>query len=115
MNTECDFAEKGIAMSDNIDWSSVGRFTEEEIAEGMIEGRICLNCGKQVLQSGSGRPRRFCCVECRVEYWNTHRDVKRRASCEKMMCPICGRIFYDDKAHHRRYCSISCSNRGRRL
>ena len=85
-------------------------FDEDELESGMIEWKLCLNCGKEISQNRTGRPKRFCCEGCRREYGNRNQTPERWASYEKLICPICGRIFYAKKVRHRRYCSKSCSN-----
>lgn len=90
-------------------------FPEDEIADGMIEWKFCLCCGERISQNGTGRPRRFCSDECRRRYGREHQTPERWESYEKLICPICGRIFYAKKVRHRKYCSRSCSNYGRGL
>lgn len=102
-------------MDDMTEWLPEGRFSEDEIAEGMIEGRICLNCGGPISQNATGRPKRFCCEECRRSFCEEHPAPERWQSYERIMCPICGRRFFGKKVHRRKYCSKACSNRGRRL
>ena len=65
----------------------------------------CKQCGTLLDQSKPGKTRSFCDDHCRTLYWNTHRDLSRRASAHKQTCEICGRTFF---TYHGRFCSRAC-------
>ena len=65
----------------------------------------CKQCGAPLDQSKPGKTRSFCDDHCRTLYWNTHRDLSRRASAHKQTCEICGRTFF---TYHGRFCSRAC-------
>ena len=38
-----------------------------------IEKRFCLNCNKEIIESGKGPRRKYCCNKCRYSYRNRER------------------------------------------
>ena len=40
-----------------------------------IEKRFCLNCNKEIIQSGKGPRRKYCCNKCRYSYKNSNRKT----------------------------------------
>lgn len=70
-------------------------------------GEACGFCGGPIKKAKTGRPKRFCCDECRRRYWKGHRDeVKKSESAIYIRtCPYCGDTFeaYGNKT--RKFCS----------
>ena len=70
----------------------------------------CRECGAPLKQVEHRKVRSFCNDQCRVAYWNKHRDLSQRASAHQQTCEICGRVFY---TYHGQYCSRACSGAAR--
>ena len=68
----------------------------------------CEACGKELPQTGNGRPRRFCCAECRTKWWNGHLDQVQRKAYYNLTCPQCGVEFVSYGNKNRIYCSRAC-------
>ena len=45
----------------------------------MERGDACGFCGGPMKKASTGRPRRFCCEECRRRYWKGHREEIKRS------------------------------------
>lgn len=69
-------------------------------------GLACANCGFKLKKQNNGRPRRFCCRECREEYWNKHRDElhKSQTAIYTIVCAYCGEVFESYGNRKRKYC-----------
>lgn len=72
-------------------------------------GRVCQQCGAQILQGTMGRPRRFCSNECKNTYWNSLR-VKRKRSGRLAICKNCGAPFraVNESKAPRLFCCRKC-------
>lgn len=83
---------------------------EEEMAK-----RYCPQCGGEVQRNHRGRPKVFCCDECRYKWKNKHQQPLRWASTRTAYCPVCGKEFLASREspNPRKYCSRACANRGR--
>ncbi len=68
----------------------------------------CRNCGKKLEQTPGVKKRRFCCPECRVQWWNTHQDKVNRKAVYSFVCPHCGKEFTAYGNAGRKYCSHAC-------
>ena len=68
----------------------------------------CDNCGAVIQQNTGRKPQRFCCSECRNQWWNEHPDQVNRKAYYEITCQHCGKIttVYGNK--HRKYCSHEC-------
>ena len=75
-----------------------------------VEHSHCRECGSPLKQVEHRKARSFCSDQCRVAYWNKHRDLSDRASAHQQTCGICGRVFY---TYHGQYCSRACSGLAR--
>ncbi len=69
---------------------------------------ICENCGESIQQYAGRKPKRFCCNECRNQWWNQHLDQVKRKTYYEITCQHCGKVItvYGDK--RRKYCSHEC-------
>ena len=68
----------------------------------------CKQCGKLLnLVAGRKKPK-FCCSECRTQWWNTHPEAVNRKAIYDFTCAGCGKSFtaYGNKS--RKYCSHNC-------
>ena len=63
-----------------------------------IEKRFYLNCNKEIIQSGKGPRRKYCCNKCRYSYKNSNRKTYN------IRCEYCGEEFKDYSVK-RKYCS----------
>lgn len=91
----------------------------DEIEAGLLKAAIksfCPMCGKEVVQTGRGRPRVFCSRECQRAWQNKYQCPPFRKTAVEIACPVCGRKFYTDrlKSRPRKYCSRACANIGRK-
>lgn len=73
-----------------------------------VEKSFCLNCNTEIIQSGKGPKRKYCCNKCRYEY--VSKNGNRRAY--SLRCEYCEKEF---KAYSvkRKYCSHDCYIRDR--
>lgn len=81
-------------------------------ASDVFDGRVCDWCGSTFRVNERGdRRKRFCCAECRSEFYNE----ARRSATEKrrletvLLCKQCGDEFCSEGTLARRYCSSYCS------
>lgn len=68
----------------------------------------CLYCGKPLHQVKPGRKRKFCSDECRMNWWNTHRELVNHRNVRKMICPNCHKLFTVTGSKPRKYCCHEC-------
>ncbi len=68
----------------------------------------CQNCGAEIVQRPKVKQRRFCCNECRNQWWNQHLDEVKRKTYYEIICRYCGKVttVYGDS--RRKYCSHEC-------
>ena len=68
----------------------------------------CQNCGAEIVQKPKRKQRKFCCNECRNQWWNKHLDQVKRKSYYEITCHRCGKVttVYGDS--RRKYCSHEC-------
>ena len=67
---------------------------------------FCQQCGISVEQNPKRKLKKFCSDKCRMDWWNTHRDMVSHSRSAAIICPNCHRAF---KAYGgRKYCSHSC-------
>ena len=80
--------------------------TVKNLQEREGQGGICICCGKETAQAGTGRPRKFCSEKCRRQWWKAHPEETDRKTAGAKVCACCGRKFraYGD----RKYCSHGC-------
>lgn len=75
---------------------------------------FCRGCGKPIKRIPMAKPRQFCSDECRMRFWNSHRDEVRHRAIYSFTCPYCGRGFQSLGNPNRKYCSRECAASGRR-
>ena len=68
----------------------------------------CDNCGVAIQQNAGRKPQRFCCSECRNQWWNEHPDQVNRKAYYEITCRHCGKIITVYGNKHRKYCSHEC-------
>lgn len=73
----------------------------------------CQYCGKLITSPLKTRPRKFCCEQCKITWWNRHRRDRRNINVRDYTCVVCGKTFSDYTSVGRKYCSRTCyENRG---
>ena len=73
---------------------------------------VCINCGKR-MEPGHFKPKKFCCDECKREYYKKHPECVHKKKFKKHICPYCGKDFLSYGKPNRKYCSKTCSSRSR--
>jgi hypothetical protein len=69
---------------------------------------FCANCGNEIHQQAKRKKKKFCCDECRNEWWNSHPDAVDRKAWYEFTCKACGKTFMAYGAKNRKYCSFDC-------
>lgn len=70
--------------------------------------RICLTCGKPVLQTEGRRQKKFCSDTCRMTWWNSHPEDVNRKAYYLLVCNHCGKEFECYGNKKRKYCCREC-------
>ena len=65
----------------------------------------CDNCGAVIKQYVGRKPKRFCCNECRNQWWNQHFDQVKRKTYYEITCQHCGKIITVYGDSRRKYLS----------
>lgn len=80
-----------------------------------VAKQFCPQCGVKIVQTGRGRPKKFCSQECSRLWWRNHEKPEHWKSARTVICEYCGKEFLSAKDLYRprKYCSRSCSNRGK--
>lgn len=99
-----------------VEQTSAGLTPEEEneYLDAVAMG-FCPQCGNAVSQNPKGRRKKFCSEACRYAWKNKHPKPENWKSTRSAVCPVCGKEFLASREYQRlrKYCSRSCSNRGR--
>ena len=68
--------------------------------------KTCALCGREIIQSKTGRPKRFCSDSCRMKYWKIHRDELNKSpeALYTCTCMYCGKTFQSYGNPNRKYC-----------
>ena len=74
------------------------------------DNNICSYCGKELIQTKTGRKKHFCNDVCRRKWWNQNRDKIRvsPSAIYSFTCKCCGKEFTAYGNTHRQYCSHEC-------
>lgn len=54
---------------------------------------FCKQCGNQLEQKIRSRPRKFCCDQCRYDWWKSHENEMIRKARITKICAECGEEF----------------------
>lgn len=68
----------------------------------------CALCGKGFALCPGHRQRRFCSDQCRMTWWNAHRDLLKSNAKVENTCACCGKHFMGYARQQRKYCSHAC-------
>lgn len=79
--------------------------SEEERPE---EKDICLQCGKAIVQREKVKRRKFCCTQCKTDWWKAHPDNVNRKANYELHCASCGKDFVSYGNKNRKYCCHEC-------
>ena len=82
--------------------------TVKNLQEREGQNGICICCGKEMQQAGTGRQRKFCSEKCRRQWWKTHPEEGNRKAVYTQVCTRCGKEFTAYGNSHRKYCSHDC-------
>jgi hypothetical protein len=69
---------------------------------------VCAQCGKGFTLCPGHRQRRFCSDQCRMVWWNAHRDLLKSNAKVENTCVFCGKHFMGYERQYRKYCSHGC-------
>ena len=74
-------------------------------ADGILR---CRQCGHVIERGNQSNGRKFCSNECRMRWWNAHRDrVTSKTACITI-CANCNKAFRSYIGEHRKYCCHAC-------
>jgi len=76
-------------------------------ADALMTGN-CDQCGKGFTLCPGHRQRRFCSDQCRITWWNAHRDLLKSNAKVEHTCVCCGKQFMGYERQRRKYCSHVC-------
>ena len=66
------------------------------------ERRVCMQCGRPVVQENGRVEKKFCSDSCRIKWWNHHTHLMQTNA----VCIHCGKAFHGRSG--RKYCSHQC-------
>ncbi|MCE5235836.1 MAG: RNA polymerase subunit sigma-70 [Clostridiaceae bacterium] len=77
-------------------------------ADRAVEGIVCRQCGKRLIQRPKLKPKRFCSDECRLAWWRSNENQLNKKALYTIRCAGCGHDFesYGNKA--RIFCGHAC-------
>ena len=68
----------------------------------------CRQCGCEIDREHSSDTKRFCSSECRMRWWNAHRDHATSKVMQMVVCANCNKPFRSYACEHRKYCCHEC-------
>ncbi len=75
---------------------------------GLGSADTCRECGKKLIQSPGYKKKKFSSDQCRMAWWNSHREQVNRQSFTILICRTCGKEFESYANPKRKYCSREC-------
>lgn len=102
--TYSDIAEK-LELSINTVKSFYRRYKE---SAKKTDVGCCKCCGRSLNQTPGTRLKKFCSDECRMKWWNSHRDNVNKKAVYTFKCKYCSEKFQAYGNNHRKYCGRSC-------
>lgn len=82
--------------------------TPSEAKSAPVNSGDCDLCGKGFTLCTGHRQRRFCSNQCRMTWWNAHRDLLVSKAMVEHTCTCCGKHFMGYERQQRKYCSHAC-------
>lgn len=70
-----------------------------------VSSGVCAQCGKGFTLYPGHRQRHFCSDQCRMVWWNAHRDLLNSTSLVEHTCASCGKHFMGYERQQRKFCS----------
>ena len=98
---------KLIAKELNLNPSTVAKFVQK-YGDSYEYLRKCPQCGTLFKRTRGHNPKKFCSNECRMKWWNSHRDLIKHKNEQDVNCQHCGKVFRSFTPG-RKFCSIHCS------
>ena len=74
-------------------------------ADGIVR---CRQCGSVIERERQPRTKRFCSSECRMRWWNAHRDHATSKTMKTIVCANCKKTFRSYIGEQRKYCCHRC-------
>lgn len=68
----------------------------------------CRKCGLAIERGYRFATKRFCSPDCRMRWWNAHRDHAKSKTMQMMVCNNCNKAFRCYAGEHRKYCCHAC-------
>lgn len=68
----------------------------------------CPQCGKEIIQSGKTKKRRFCSDACRKLWWKEHPNLSSETAVYSFICAECGIHFTAYGNRNRKFCCHDC-------
>lgn len=68
----------------------------------------CKQCGLAIERGHRSATKRFCSSECRMRWWNAHRDHAASKVARITVCANCKKAFRSYAGEHRKYCCHEC-------
>ena len=79
-----------------------------EVKAAPVKSGICAQCGMAFVLCPGHRQRRFCSDQCRMTWWNAHRDLLNSKGLLEHTCACCGKHFMGYERQRRKFCSHAC-------
>ena len=79
-----------------------------EVKSVPVKSDVCDQCGTGFVLCPGHRQRRFCSDQCRITWWNAHRDLLKSNAKVEHTCVCCGKQFMGYERQRRKYCSHAC-------
>lgn len=93
--------------------NNLGGVAIAKVHSNMTELGFCKNCGNQLEQKKGSKPKKFCCNDCRIAWWNCHLDSVKKKAVYSIVCNHCGQAFESYGNKNRRFCCHPCYIAGR--
>ena len=68
----------------------------------------CPQCGREIIQTGKTKKRRFCSDECRKLWWKEHPNLSSKTAVYSFVCAECGNRFTAYGNRNRKFCCHDC-------
>lgn len=68
----------------------------------------CQNCKKELDLIEKQKPKKFCCEDCRLQWWSKNRDKLKKRAIYDLKCKFCEKTFESYGNQKRKYCGHEC-------
>lgn len=75
---------------------------------GVDENLFCKYCGRELIQSKRGKPKKFCSEACRRSWWKEHEQALNKKAYYLITCKNCNKLFESYGNKNRKYCCHEC-------